>query len=219
MGFLYLFIINHKDINMRITKHLEFELAHCVRNTYSDRCSHSFHGHSYKVEITLDGPIDNQAGMVLDFGYFNKTIKPFIDSFDHSVALCKTDKKEIRDFFKKNNKRWSIWPINLSAEWMAVAIGAYVQEILNHTNFHNGEMPVVDNVRVWETRTGSATATMEDIDEYWRREYFMDVRFSDGIIQDWPEDLKKILIRKDLVDYKPVPQQIEAPWYTLGMER
>ena len=53
---------------MIIRKLFKFEGSHIVRNCTSDRCSHSLHGHSYKVELFLTADHLDNAGMVVDFG-------------------------------------------------------------------------------------------------------------------------------------------------------
>ena len=46
---------------------------------------------------------------------------------------------------------------------MALMIFRFCQEILNYTEFSNGETPKVSSVTVWETATGRCTVDEEDI--------------------------------------------------------
>jgi len=51
---------------MRVTRHEEFETAHLLPG-YNGPCG-NLHGHSYKIEVTVEGPQhDNHFGMVMDF--------------------------------------------------------------------------------------------------------------------------------------------------------
>ena len=65
---------------MIITKLFNVESAHIVRNCTSHRCSHSIHGHSAKIELSLESNQLDNAGMVYDFGLMKGTIKELIDS-------------------------------------------------------------------------------------------------------------------------------------------
>ena len=48
---------------MEVTKEFNFEMAHMLEN-HPSLCK-NLHGHSYKLFVTLKGPIDND--MVIDF--------------------------------------------------------------------------------------------------------------------------------------------------------
>lgn len=69
---------------MIITKYFEFESAHHLPN-YEGKC-HNLHGHSYKLEVSVEGPVDEQTGMVLDFGILSDVVKiKIIDRLDHNL--------------------------------------------------------------------------------------------------------------------------------------
>ena len=67
------------------------EMAHALHG-YDGLCK-NIHGHSYRLWVTLRGPIleDNghkKDGMVLDFGLLKRLVKPnIIDKYDHSLVL------------------------------------------------------------------------------------------------------------------------------------
>jgi 6-pyruvoyltetrahydropterin/6-carboxytetrahydropterin synthase len=65
---------------LSICKKFEFEAGHFLPG-HEGGCS-NHHGHSYKLEITIAGPIKN--GMVLDFGILKSIVKDrIIDVLDH----------------------------------------------------------------------------------------------------------------------------------------
>jgi len=65
---------------MKITKKFTFEAAHFIPNHIT--CG-NLHGHSYKLEVTIEGPI-KENGMLLDFTLFKKIVKEaIIDKLDH----------------------------------------------------------------------------------------------------------------------------------------
>lgn len=180
---------------MEITKIFTFEGSHVVRNCTSNRCSRSVHGHSYKVELTFEARHLDNAQMVYDFGLMKGTIKEFIDSLDHCHIICSTDSEEYVKFFQANNDRWIVVPFNPSAEMLSIFIMRWVQIILNRTITNNGEDKSlkIKNVTVWETATGRAKCNEQDVASIWSDLWFCNICFSNGVINDWSEDLKAIV--------------------------
>ena len=180
---------------MIVVKKFTVEMAHIVRNCSSRKCSHSFHGHSYTVEVGIHADGVDNAQMIVDFGLLKGAIKDFIESMDHTMMICKYDNPEIIDFYKKYNERLIIAPFNPTAEMLAVFIGMGVDYILGSTIFNNMEHPLfVDHVRVHETATGSAIYEgNKDNNLIWPHyQKFTDVEYSEGIRNEWGSDLKKI---------------------------
>jgi 6-pyruvoyltetrahydropterin/6-carboxytetrahydropterin synthase len=83
--------------NIRISKTLEFDAGHRLPN-HNSKCK-NLHGHHYKIEITLEGPVnteDNQSqqGMLIDFTDIKKiTQKTIIEPWDHAFFVYKNDHK------------------------------------------------------------------------------------------------------------------------------
>lgn len=193
---------------MKITKLFEVESAHIVRNCTSERCSHSIHGHSAKIEVTLESKSLDNAQMVYDFGLMKNSIKQFIDSMDHSYLLCDKDKPEFQTFITNECDRYIIFPFNPSAEMLSLYILRFINFILMQTNKNNGEGFVrCTAVRYWETRTGSATATLSDIENIWGPVYDQ-IIYSNGIRKDWSEDLLRIIECGERVENPVIEKQI-----------
>lgn len=69
-----------------ITKKIEFEAAHRLSN-YDGSCR-EIHGHTYKLEVTVTGPIQDDTDMVLDFKILKKNLsETVLKHFDHSLIL------------------------------------------------------------------------------------------------------------------------------------
>jgi 6-pyruvoyltetrahydropterin/6-carboxytetrahydropterin synthase len=68
---------------MEIFKEISFEAAHRLPNVPAGHKCERLHGHSFRVEIHLRGPVDPQAGWVLDFGDIKKAFAPIYDQLDH----------------------------------------------------------------------------------------------------------------------------------------
>ena len=179
---------------MLITKIFTAENSHIVRRAFSTFCSQNTHGHSYKIELTLQGNSLDNAGMLVDFGVLKGPIKDMIESMDHSHTLWMGDSNEYREFIKKFNHRWIETPFNPTAEMLSIFIFRYVQYIIDHTTFTNGEGDVkVYSVRVHETATGSATCFEDDVQNIWKDEWFEQLIFSNGIKEHWCPELLNIM--------------------------
>lgn len=194
---------------MQITKIFTFEGSHVVRNCTSGRCSHSVHGHSYKVEVTFEARSLDNAQMILDFGILKGSVKQFIDSFDHCHVICSKDSDEYRNFFKNHNERWIEIPFNPSAEMLALFFTRWIQHIINKTGFKNGESVglKVASVTVHETATGRATAFYDDVDVLWKPEWD-EVTYSEGVTNDWSTPLYNMIMHNQSFNLIKPKQQI-----------
>lgn len=173
---------------MIIRKLFKFEGSHVVRNCTSQRCRESIHGHSYKVELLIESNKLDDGQMVLDFGILKTVVKDFIDGFDHTHVMWEKDKKEVLDFFKKENQRWIELPVSPSAEMLSIVIYYVVQTILAQTVFSNGEEGIhLHSVIVHETATGYAQCFKQDVmNHYVMKGYGLeDIKFSPEILKEW----------------------------------
>lgn len=67
---------------LEIRKVFEFEAAHLLIN-HPGKCKY-LHGHSYKLAVTVTGNIDEESGMVMDFGTLKRVVNTeIIEEFDH----------------------------------------------------------------------------------------------------------------------------------------
>lgn len=192
---------------MKIRKKFRVESSHIVRNCSSDRCSNSVHGHSAIIEIVLESRTLDNAGMVYDFGLLKGSVKQWIDSMDHCHLIWNKDQDEYKDFFKRMNKRWIQLPFNPSAEMLSVFIFKYVQQILNHHSKRNGEGDIrVVAVRYHETETGWAECDAIDVENLWDSKWDSQIMYSDGVLEDWSQELKDCLFRGQVI-LNPKPQR------------
>lgn len=195
---------------MKIRKEFRVESAHIVRNCTSHRCSHSIHGHSAVVEVFLESIYLDNAGMVYDFGLMKGTVKSFIDSMDHCYILCDKDDPEFRDFIKKTCDRWIELPFNPSAECLSMFIHYGIKKILQNTTTNNGESILqCTGVRYHETTTGWAESSNNDIAILWQDEWWNQIKYSNGVKNDWDKDLVSIFIDDKKVINPSIMQQIK----------
>ena len=149
---------------MKIRKQFKFCAGHIVRNCSSDRCRKSMHGHNYIVEVFFTSDKLDNGEMIMDFGLTKKSIKDFIDGFDHCWQMWDKESSDFKNFIKSNSERWIEMPVSPSAEQYSLLFLFVIDHIVKATQFNNGEgKVVVHSVRVHETDTGYAEAYREDL--------------------------------------------------------
>jgi 6-pyruvoyltetrahydropterin/6-carboxytetrahydropterin synthase len=67
---------------MEIFREFTFEAAHLLPFVPGGHKCGRLHGHSYRVEIHVAGPVD-EAGWVMDFGEIKAAFAPLHDRLDH----------------------------------------------------------------------------------------------------------------------------------------
>ncbi len=68
----------------RITKAFEFAAAHHLPHVPPGHKCGRVHGHSYRVIIGLEGPLDPALGWVQDYGEVKAAFRPLRLRFDHA---------------------------------------------------------------------------------------------------------------------------------------
>ncbi len=174
---------------MLIRKLFKFENAHIVRSCSTRRCSHSIHGHSYKVELLLEAHAFDNGQMVYDFNLLKGDVYDLIDSFDHAVALWTGDDPDYLDSMRKHSERWVLIPVSPSAEQFSRLIFCLVDTALSLTDMVNGEADVsLYSVIVHETETGYAQCFRDDITNPRMGLIDLnDIEFSPAITAEWKE--------------------------------
>jgi 6-pyruvoyltetrahydropterin/6-carboxytetrahydropterin synthase len=68
---------------MEIFREFVFEAAHRLPNVPDGHKCARLHGHSFRVELHVRGPVDAHSGWVMDFADVKTAFKPFYDALDH----------------------------------------------------------------------------------------------------------------------------------------
>lgn len=124
---------------MKIGKHFEFEASHILPK-HPGKCSR-MHGHSYKLTIIADGPLDKDSGMVIDFAVISDIVKEeIINKYDH---------KHMNDYFE-----------NPTAEIMAKVFFDEINEKLNKKT--NGKVKL-NSLRLYETSNSFVEVNEKDV--------------------------------------------------------
>jgi 6-pyruvoyltetrahydropterin/6-carboxytetrahydropterin synthase len=70
-------------MEVELIKEFRFEAAHRLPNVPEGHKCQRLHGHSFKFEIALRGPVDPHTGWFIDFGVLDEVVKPLVDRLDH----------------------------------------------------------------------------------------------------------------------------------------
>ena len=74
------------DYRVSVTKdYLVFSSAHFI--TFAGHRCEGLHGHNYRVRVTIEGDLDQQAWFVFDFVELKGIMKRLCDEIDHLVLL------------------------------------------------------------------------------------------------------------------------------------
>jgi 6-pyruvoyltetrahydropterin/6-carboxytetrahydropterin synthase len=69
-----------------LSKQFRFEAAHTLPGRTVDAAgSRQVHGHSYRAEVFVRGPIDPQSGMVVDLGLLERRLSRVREELDHRL--------------------------------------------------------------------------------------------------------------------------------------
>lgn len=75
--------MGHPVSTMRITQAFTFEAAHRLPHVPETHRCHRMHGHSYRVELRLEGAVDPRTGFVVDFFDVEAAFGPLLAQLDH----------------------------------------------------------------------------------------------------------------------------------------
>lgn len=88
---------------MEVFKEFSFEAAHRLPNVPPEHKCFRLHGHSFRCEVHVSGPLDAQLGWVLDFAELRAAVKPIIDQLDHRYL------NEIEGLENPTSENLAIW--------------------------------------------------------------------------------------------------------------
>ena len=71
-------------MKVALTRSYRFEAAHRLPMVPSDHKCARMHGHSFEVEITVAGAIDERMGWLIDYAEITKVVEPLLkNELDH----------------------------------------------------------------------------------------------------------------------------------------
>lgn len=90
---------------MDISKTFRIEAAHRLPNLPPEHKCSRLHGHSFRIEVHVDGPVDPHLGWVMDFADLKAAFKPLYDMLDHHYL---NDVPGLDNPTSENLARW-VW--------------------------------------------------------------------------------------------------------------
>ncbi len=119
----------------RVCKTFRFEAAHRLEGWPPEHKCHNMHGHSYRVEVEIEGKVNPETGVVIDFGviaeYWKRALLPTLDhKYLNEVLGVK----------------------NSTAEYLAMWISRKFSQDMGY----DGKLMYVKRVRVYETEDSYA---------------------------------------------------------------
>ena len=69
--------------HVRLIHEFRFEAAHLLPKVPTGHKCSRLHGHSFKVELTVAGPVNPETGWLIDFGVLHGIWQPVHDVLDH----------------------------------------------------------------------------------------------------------------------------------------
>jgi 6-pyruvoyltetrahydropterin/6-carboxytetrahydropterin synthase len=68
---------------MELRKTFQFEAAHLLPHLPKSHKCRRLHGHSFKVEVAVSGPLDAKLGWVMDYAEISASFDPLWRQLDH----------------------------------------------------------------------------------------------------------------------------------------
>lgn len=72
-------------MRVSLTKTIRFEAAHFLPTFPEGHKCRRMHGHSFHVDVIVEGELDPAKGYLIDFGDIKRVIQPIEDALDHRL--------------------------------------------------------------------------------------------------------------------------------------
>ena len=88
---------------MELRKTFQFEAAHLLPRLPKTHKCRRLHGHSFQVEIVVEGECDPRLGWLIDYADITKAFNPIWEKLDHNYL------NEIRGLENPTSENIAIW--------------------------------------------------------------------------------------------------------------
>jgi 6-pyruvoyltetrahydropterin/6-carboxytetrahydropterin synthase len=88
---------------MELRKSFQIESAHRLPNVPAGHKCARLHGHSWVIEIAVQGPVDPHTGWVMDFAELKAAFRPIFEQLDHRYL------NEIPGLENPTSERVAVW--------------------------------------------------------------------------------------------------------------
>lgn len=140
----------------RVQASFNFEMAHKLHTSYSKECMENIHGHSYQADVAVNGLVNPNTGVVIDFKLMKQLLNDNIfNEFDHALVLSAEDEKLVSAVKPLINKV-IIMTMNSTAENLARYFAQRIYSELKPRIADRNNIYSV-SVTLWEGRKNCAT--------------------------------------------------------------
>ena len=72
-------------MRIRLAKSFSFEAAHFLPSFPEGHKCRRLHGHSFTIDVVVEGPLDPVRGFLVDYGDIKRAVAPLQDELDHRL--------------------------------------------------------------------------------------------------------------------------------------
>ena len=87
----------------RLERTYRFEAAHFLPKVPPGHKCARMHGHSYQVDVAIEGEIGGETGWLMDFSDIDEHVMPLIKKLDHQVL------NEVEDLANPTSELLAVW--------------------------------------------------------------------------------------------------------------
>lgn len=138
---------------LKVTRHIEFEASHLLPN-YDGGCA-NLHGHTYKLEVTVQGPQSGLWDMVVDFKQLTSMLKEIVPDHMYLHQSGNPISEEIVSVLDKYGLKYHTFEKPTTAENMVTYFKDTINDYLHNEMKLSNEYKV-SNIKLWETRDSYA---------------------------------------------------------------
>ncbi len=105
----------------RLERSYRFEAAHFLPKVPPGHKCARMHGHSYQIEVVIEGEVDPERGWVMDFAEIDEYVTPLVKKLDHQVL------NEIDGLVNPTSELLAVW------FWNRLALPGLVEVVVSET--------------------------------------------------------------------------------------
>lgn len=88
---------------VELVKDFRFEAAHFLPNVAEGHKCRRMHGHSFRGEVAVRGPIDPRIGWLIDFADLKRIVDPLVARLDHYLL------NEVEGLSNPTSEQVALW--------------------------------------------------------------------------------------------------------------
>jgi 6-pyruvoyltetrahydropterin/6-carboxytetrahydropterin synthase len=118
---------------MELRKTFQIEAAHRLPNVPTGHKCARLHGHSWRIEVAIEGPVGNDTGWVMDYADLKAAFQPIHDQIDHNYL------NEIPGLENPTSERLAVWLWNKLKPRLPLLIELVIAETCTSRCVYRGQ--------------------------------------------------------------------------------